>query len=190
MEPSFAATARPKNFLTRYVALLRAVNVGGTGKLPMADLKALCAQAGFERIETYIASGNVVFDSKLAAPKARAALEQRLQAYAGKPVAVFLRDAGEIRAVLDDNPFPSADPRLTYAVFLQESPPQDLLAGVRGHADEQVRAGRREIYIHYPAGMGRSTLRLPVAAAGTARNLNTVRQLAELCARVSPRGPS
>jgi len=48
--------------MTRYVALLRAVNVGGTGKLPMADLKALCTELGFKRVETYIASGNVIFD--------------------------------------------------------------------------------------------------------------------------------
>jgi uncharacterized protein (DUF1697 family) len=171
---------------SRYVALLRAVNVGGTGRLPMADLRALCAEAGFTRIETYIASGNVLFDSPAPVAKLRTALEARLQAYAGKPVGVFLRDADEIQGVLDDNPFPGLDARLTYAVFLHDVPPQDLLAGSRGLADEQVRAGRREIYVHYPRGMGSSKLRLPAAAAGTARNLNTVGQLADLCGRVSP----
>jgi uncharacterized protein (DUF1697 family) len=55
--------------MTRYVALLRAVNVGGTGKLPMADLKALCLDVGLTRVEIYIASGNVVFESKSAAAK-------------------------------------------------------------------------------------------------------------------------
>ena len=165
----------------RYVALLRAVNVGGTGKLPMADLRALCADAGFTRVETYIASGNVLFDSPAPVAKVRAALEARLQAYAGKPVGVFLRDAVEMRALVDGNPFPEADPRLTYAFFLHDPPPHDLLAGVRGHSDEQIRAGRREVYIHYPGGMGRSKLRVPAIAASTARNLNTVRQLAALC---------
>ena len=53
--------------MTVYVALLRAVNVGGTGKLPMADLRAICVAAGFEGVRTYIASGNVVFSSDLAA---------------------------------------------------------------------------------------------------------------------------
>jgi uncharacterized protein (DUF1697 family) len=48
-----------------YIALLRAVNVGGTGKLPMADLKAMCGDAGFARVQTYIASGNAVFESRL-----------------------------------------------------------------------------------------------------------------------------
>ena len=53
--------------MTRYVGLLRAVNVGGTGKLPMADLRAMCAEIGFADVQTYIASGNVVFDSDLTA---------------------------------------------------------------------------------------------------------------------------
>jgi uncharacterized protein (DUF1697 family) len=52
--------------MTRYIALLRAVNVGGTGKLPMAELRSMCESVGFTNVRTYIASGNVVFDSKLA----------------------------------------------------------------------------------------------------------------------------
>ena len=74
--------------MPRYVALLRAVNVGGTGKLPMTELTAMCLDAGFADVQTYIASGNVVFSSKLGAAKVKAALEQRLHAYAGKPVGV------------------------------------------------------------------------------------------------------
>ena len=51
--------------MTKYVALLRAVNVGGTGKLPMAELRAMCESIGFAKVRTYIASGNVVFESEL-----------------------------------------------------------------------------------------------------------------------------
>ena len=79
--------------MTTYIALLRAVNVGGTGKLPMADLKALCAELGYRRIETFIASGNVVFDCDLPAEKVEAQLERRLLIYAGKAVGVFVRTA-------------------------------------------------------------------------------------------------
>ena len=67
-----------------YIALLRAVNVGGTGKLPMAELKAMCAAEGFTKIKTYIASSNVVFAAKQSALKVKAALEKRLQAHAEK----------------------------------------------------------------------------------------------------------
>ncbi|RYE86040.1 MAG: DUF1697 domain-containing protein, partial [Myxococcales bacterium] len=73
---------------TVFVALLRAVNVGGTGKLPMTDLKKICEQAGFSGVRTYIASGNVVFTSELSAAGVKARLEARLADYAGKPVGV------------------------------------------------------------------------------------------------------
>src|SRR5260221_1238071 len=113
--------------MTRFVALLREVNVGGTGKLPMTELKAMCDDAGFARVETYIASGNVVFESKAAPSRARTELEARLQAYAGKPVEVVIRTAAEMLAVLEANPFPRRERKHTYAIFLDRRPPLDAL---------------------------------------------------------------
>jgi uncharacterized protein (DUF1697 family) len=169
--------------MARYVALLRAVNVGGTGNLPMADLKSICSDAGFARVETYIASGNVVFESKAAPSKVKAALEARLLAYAGKPVGVVLRTAGEMAAVLEANPFPKAEPKHTYAIFLDHQPARDALDHAVGQGDEEMRLGGREIFVHYRSGMGRSKLRIPAAKSGTARNMNTVAKLAELAAK-------
>jgi uncharacterized protein (DUF1697 family) len=165
-----------------YVALLRAVNVGGTGKLPMTELKAMCVAEGFARVQTYIASGNVVFESKLSAAKVKTALEKRLQAYAGKPVGGIIRTADEMTAVLNANPFPKAPRNWTVAIFLDEAPPVDALKDIKGQHDEEVRLGKREIYVAYGAGMGRSKLKIPAAAKGTARNINTVAKLAELAA--------
>jgi uncharacterized protein (DUF1697 family) len=169
--------------MPRYIALLRAVNVGGTGKLPMADLKAICLDAGFTRVETYIASGNVVFESKSAASKVKAELEARLLAYAKKPIGVVLRTATEMAAALKANPFPKGEPKFTYAIFLDQRPPRDTLEHTTGQNDEEMRLGAREIYVHYPTGMGRSKLRIPAAKAGTARNMNTVAKLAEIAAK-------
>ena len=168
--------------MPRYVALLRAVNVGGTGKLPMTELKAMCVDEGFVDVQTYIASGNVVFSSKLGAPKVKAALEKRLQAYAGKPVGVAIRTAEEMAAVLTANPFPKGPPNRTLAIFLDEAPPKDALKEIKGQQDEQVRLGKREIYVAYGNGMGRSKLRIPAAAKGTARNINTIAKLTEMAA--------
>jgi uncharacterized protein (DUF1697 family) len=169
--------------MTRYVALLRAVNVGGTGKLPMADLKAICLDAGFTRVETYIASGNVVFESKSAASKVKSELEARLLTYAKKRIGVVLRTAAEMAAVLKANPFPKGEPKFTYAIFLDQRPPRDALEHTAGQTDEEIRLGAREIYVHYPSGMGRSKLRIPAAKAGTARNMNTIAKLAEMAAK-------
>jgi len=169
--------------MTTYIALLRAVNVGGTGKLPMGDLKGLCAELGFSRVETYIASGNVVFDCGLTAQSVQTKLEKRLLDYAGKPVGVFVRAVADMEKILANNPFAGRDPRLTYAFFLQAQPDSKALQDVRGHAGEEIQLGGREIYVHYPKGMGQSKLRIPAAAAGTARNMNTVAKLVAMGAR-------
>jgi uncharacterized protein (DUF1697 family) len=169
--------------LTRYVALLRAVNVGGTGALPMARLKAMCIDAGFNGVETYIASGNVIFDSKASASHVKAELEARLLAHAKKPVGVAVRTAAEMAAVVRANPFRKTEPKYTHVVFLDVRPPRDALDRAVGASGEMMALGRQEIFIHYPDGAGRSRLRIPAAKAGTARNLNTVAKLAVLAAK-------
>lgn len=168
--------------MTTFLALLRAVNVGGTGKLPMIELKSMCEGAGFTAVRTYIASGNVVFESSKSEDKVKAALEAALLAYAGKPVPVFVRSGEEIAQVLAANPFKEAAPNRVMAIFLDEAPPADTLDHVSGRKDEQIALGTREIFVHYGEGMGQSKLKIRAAAAGTARNLNTVAKLAEMAA--------
>lgn len=160
-----------------HVALLRAVNVGGTGKLPMAELKALCEGCGFGEVRTYIASGNVVLSSPAPPAQVKAALEQALATYAGRPVGVAVRSADELARALVANPFADAAPNRAVIVFLDHPPPDDALAHVRHRNGEGIALGEREIYIHYGDGMRESKLRLPAAEAGTARNLNTVARL-------------
>ncbi len=166
--------------MTVYVALLHAVNVGGIGKLAMADLQALCRKAGFANVRTYIASGNVVFESDGSVTKVKAELEKRLQAATGKPVGVALRTAAEMSAVLKANPFPKAPSNVTVAIFLDRKPPPDSLKQAVGAVREEMRLGSREIFVHYPDGQGRSKLRIPAAKSGTARNMNTVAKLVEM----------
>jgi len=169
--------------MTPYVALLRAVNVGGTGKLAMADLKKLCHGAGFGQVQTYIASGNVVFESERDSPAVKAALEAHLFAFAGKPIGVLVRTGTEMAAVLKANPFPDAAPNRTVTIFLDESPPADALDHATGVNGEEMRLGTREIYVHYRSGMANSKLRIPAASKGTARNLNTVAKLAQMASK-------
>ena len=111
-----------------YVALLRAVNVGGTGKLPMTELKAMCEAAGFLSVRTYIASGNVVFQSTKTEAQVKATLEKTLSAYSGKPAGVMVRTAAEMAAVLENNPFSKMPGNRTVAYFLDAKPSADALA--------------------------------------------------------------
>ncbi|PWW03414.1 uncharacterized protein (DUF1697 family) [Hoeflea marina] len=163
-----------------YVALLRAVNVGGTGKLPMTELKAMAGELGLANVRTYIASGNLVFDSQLPEAEIKAALEARLARHAGKPLGVIIRSADEIRDVLAANPFPEAPGNRSVAIFLDAAPPADALEHARHAGGERMRLGRREIYVHYPQGQGQSKLIIPAAKTGTARNMNTVAKLVEM----------
>jgi uncharacterized protein (DUF1697 family) len=167
-----------------FVALLRAVNVGGTGKLPMSELKAMCEELGFGDVRTYIASGNVILTTRKSEAAIKAALEKRLEVYAGKVVGVLVRSAQEMAEVAANNPFPKAAPNRTMALFLDRAPPADTLSAVRGRKDEEIALGRREIYIHYGDGMAKSKLVIPAAKLGTARNMNTVAVLAKMAAEL------
>lgn len=169
------------------VALLCAVNVGGSGKLPMSDLRQMCTELGFTDVHTYIASGNVVFSTGLGADDARDALEATLREYAGKPVGVVVRTPADLARVRDGNPFPDAVPSRVGVTFLDSPPDDDTTDRATGWAGEQAVLGDREIYVHYPDGMGRSRLRVPTGdRRATTRNINTVTKLAALAENPSP----
>jgi uncharacterized protein (DUF1697 family) len=146
----------------------------------MPALVQMCEACGFEKVKTYIASGNAVFASKLKERKVKALLEERLSAYAGKPVGVLVRTAEEIAAVLEGNPFRNDPPSRTVAVFLDEAPPASALEEVRGRRSERLALGVREIYVAYTDGIAASRLVIPAAKAGTARNVNTIGRLAAM----------
>jgi uncharacterized protein (DUF1697 family) len=170
-----------------YVALLRAINVGGTGKLPMAELKSLCEGLGFADVSTFIQSGNVIFrdggDQEEIAARLDAALAERL----GKPPGVFLRRPGELAAIAKANPFAAMEPNRVLVSFFAEPVPEDALYGLVAPDGEEVVALGREIFVHYPIGSGRSKIKLPILKTGTSRNINTIVKLAALAAELENR---
>jgi len=166
--------------MTTYIALLRAVNVGGTGRLPMSALTAICERIGFSKVRTYIVSGNVVFDSKMTERQVRRNLETELERCAEKPVGVLVRTSTEMADILAKNPFPKSAPNHTVAIFLDTPPARAVLEGITGVNGEEVRLGGREVYVHYGAGNGRSKLKIPGTETGTARNMNTIAKLVQM----------
>jgi uncharacterized protein (DUF1697 family) len=172
------------NDMGLFVALLRGINVGGTGLLPMKELAALCSSLGFHAVRTYIQSGNVIFESGLSEKEVRAHLENALAARMGKKIHVMVRTAAELRLILSSNPFPNMEPARVGVAFLCEPPPRDLAKTVVAPGGEKVHAGKREVYVYYPNGMGQSKLKLPLdGAAATIRNINTVSKLVALTER-------
>ncbi len=168
--------------MTVYVALLRAINVGGTGKLPMADLKAICEALGFADVTTFIQSGNVLFRSDLGAADVERLLDEALGKALGKKPGVMLRSRKELDAVVANAPFPDAKPNYLLVSFLPEAAPRNALDGMVAPDGEEAVVAGREIYVHFPIGAGKSKLKLAALKPGTARNMNTVRKLAEMAA--------
>jgi uncharacterized protein (DUF1697 family) len=95
----------------------------------------------------------------------------------------MLRTASEMAAVLAGNPFSQAAPNRTVAIFLDRPPPDDALGAISGKSLEEIRLGKREIYVYYGAAMADSKLKIPAAKTGTARNMNTVAKLAAIASK-------
>jgi uncharacterized protein (DUF1697 family) len=171
------------------IALLRAVNVGGR-KLPMAELRALCAELGWKDVETYIQSGNVVFGAPGTAEALEAQLEKGIRERFGLDVPVIVRTSARWDALVAANPFPDAarDEPSRLQLLVSKRPPGEDAAGklmARAQAGEAVRAAGGALWFHYPEGVGTSKL-TPSAvdkAAGspsTGRNWRTVLKLQEM----------
>jgi uncharacterized protein (DUF1697 family) len=174
-----------------FVALLRAVNVGGTGIVPMAALKELLDKEGYKDARTLLQSGNVVFragrsTSAALAKKLEAAIAKRF----GLDVRVIVRTPNELRDVVARNPFPAAardDPSHLLVIFLADAPTTAAAKALSQwkHASEPHKVDRRELYIHYKSGVGTSkfagaAIEKLLATAGTARNWNTINKLVAL----------
>ena len=166
--------------MTAYVALLRGVNLMGSTTLRMADLKAIAEGLGLKNVRTYIASGNLLFASGKAEAAIKTALEAAVKRHMSRDVGVMVRTAKELAGVVEANPFAGEPGNKVVAIFFDEPPPAGSLEAATNIADERLALGKREIYVHYPSGQGRSKLNLRSRAAGTARNMNTVAKLAEL----------
>ena len=170
---------------TVFIALLRAVNLGATRAIAMKDLSKLCTDLGLKNVRTFIQSGNVLFRTARKEDDVRNALEKALARHMKAEVDVFIRTAREMQRIMDANPFPHAEPSKVVVVFLAKAAPKAILDTVVAPGGEEVRLGKRELYIHYPNGQGRSKLKIRSDGGhGTARNTNTVRKLVSLAAQI------
>ncbi|MCU1353613.1 MAG: hypothetical protein JWM05_2822 [Acidimicrobiales bacterium] len=176
--------------MTTYVALLRAVNVGGRNKLSMQALRELLEDLGHTDISTYLQSGNVVFSSPVRRAETLAQdLEEALAADLGVAARVLVRSRSELEQVMSRNPYAATEPDLTkmHVFFLRNRPAKARVLGIdpdRSPPDEFAVDGR-EIFVHFPNGSGRSKLTATwfesqLDTTATARNWNTVSKLVDL----------
>ncbi|HEY5710460.1 MAG TPA: DUF1697 domain-containing protein [Allosphingosinicella sp.] len=173
----------------RRVALLRAVNVGGR-KLPMVDLRALCAELGWTDVATYIQSGNVVFTADGSDAAVETALEKAVAKAFGFESPVIVRTAAEWAKLPTTNPFPATakdEPNRLMLLLSKRPPALDAAEIIQARAahDEQVRRVGDAIWIHFPSGQADSKLTpasidKAIGSPATGRNYNTVIKLLEM----------
>ena len=164
----------------RYAAFLRAVNVGGTGKLPMADLRRICNEIGLLDVKTYIASGNVALTHDGPASEVAESLEKALAHHAGKPVGVIVRTAAQLADILSQNPFAEVPGNRVLVTLLPAG--TAATTDAKNQTTEEIVAAPSHIYVNYPEGIGQSRLILSASKLGTARNLNTIKAMSDLLA--------
>lgn len=174
--------------MSTYIAFLRAINVGGHN-VKMETLRALFEELGFAHVATYIASGNVIFESPATDAQALTrTIEQHLQAALGYPVATFLRTAAEVAALAAYAPFPAAEMAAAglYIAFLHELPPDVVQARVLAlqTPTDLLHFHGRELYwlcrtkMSESSLFAKSSLEKTLGVPATVRNSTTVRKLA------------
>src|SRR5688500_11679395 len=168
--------------MTAYVAMVRGVMPVGSGKLPSAELKEMGEACGFEQVRTFIATGNLLFSSKLGEKEVHDRLARKIDDYFGRHVPIFVRNAQEMAEAAERNPFANDKPRRVMAHFIDEKPTKTMLDEARDVEGERLALGPRLIYVSYGEGIGKTKLKLPAVKQGTARNMNSVAKMAELLA--------
>lgn len=176
--------------LPSFIALLRGINVSGRNQIPMADLRAACAELGWSDVQSYIQSGNLVFRAGGAPASLEEQLEHAIERRFGLSIPVLVRTAAEWPAYVQGNPYPDAsrsEPNLVMLALSKTTPRQGAVEELRERAadGERVVQVGDALWIHYAGGAGRSKLspalldRL-VGSAVTTRNWRTVLRLEEL----------
>lgn len=172
-----------------YIALLRGINVGGHHKLPMKELRALLENLGLQNVKTYIASGNVVFQSH---EKNRSQLSSQISAEIKKGHGfapdVQLLTKEEMEKAIQSNPFPQGEdkPKSLHLFFLAAVPPNPDLEAIDALRAENERFALvdKVFYLHAPDGVGRSKLAEKfgryINVSMTARNWRTVTKIMEM----------
>lgn len=173
----------------RAAILLRAVNLGGRNKVPMAELRPLCERIGLRDVSTYIASGNILCATPERPDELLRELESAIEAEFGVTTTAVARTHDELDAVVAGNPYTDFEPRLLHVVYLAGLPDADGVAALaeRDFAPDECTVVGREVYARYATGSHASKLTPPVmqrllGVPGTARNWRTALKLAELTA--------
>ena len=171
----------------KYIALLRGINVSGHKKIPMAELRALLTDSGLENVQTYIQTGNVIFDAAASPEILKNQIEVAIKNHFGFDVSVLVITPKVLRQIFDDCPFSEEKKQSSYFSLLYDAPKQELIDAVAEikYPNEEVSIAKNCIYFYCSTGYGKTKYnnnffekKLNVTA--TARNYKTMLKLLSL----------
>jgi uncharacterized protein (DUF1697 family) len=145
----------------RFVALVRAINVGGRNKVPMAELRADFEAAGATDVATYIQSGNVVFSaSRAKAKKIGQTVSETLSKRLGAEIPVLIRSRDDLATVVNELPWPDAEPKQLHVGYLAAPPAPEAIAALdpMRSPPDRFEVRDRVIYLWLPNGVGKTKL--------------------------------
>jgi uncharacterized protein (DUF1697 family) len=175
--------------MARWVVLLRGINIGPRNRIAMGELRLALEEAGFEDVQTYLQSGNVVLSSRAKAETVRRKVEQAIEKGFDLEIAVVVRSAAELAKVVKRNPLGdvASDPKRYQVTFLSAPLKRAVVRELEEAAalGEQVVVAGREVYAWHPKTIARSKLWTKLAGkklgvTATSRNWATVEALLEL----------
>lgn len=176
-----------------YIALLRAINVGGKNKIKMVELREALEASGLAQVQTYIQSGNVLFDSAESESVVQQRIENSIEARFGFPIDVVVRTLVEFDSIVQNRPdweeltapAAQAGPKTLHVALCSETPGEDAIRSLEPYTNdqEQFRVNGRDIYLRLAQGIGRSTLAPRIQRLGipaTVRNWATIEKLRDM----------
>ena len=170
-----------------YIALLKGINVGGHKKVPMAELRDLLSKSGFQNVQTYIQSGNVVFQSSEETKNLEDKIQNAISSHFGFEVSVIVKTNAELRLIFDSCPFENAKKEKSYFIILNKIPERNLIEEVNkiSYDAEEIIIKNNCLYFYCSKGFGQakfnmSTYERKLNLVGTSRNYNTMVKLLSL----------
>jgi uncharacterized protein (DUF1697 family) len=170
-----------------YIALLKGINVGGHKKVPMSELRELLSKSGFENVQTYIQSGNVVLESSKLATEVKDTIQESIMSHFGFEVSVVVKMRAELQTIFDASPFSELEKQKSYFILFDKIPKIELLkeVGSISYENEEVVINKDCLYFYSSKGYGNAKFSMAaferkLKVIGTARNYNTMVKLLSL----------
>lgn len=171
--------------MTKYVAFLRAINVGGNAIIKMTDLKRMFESADLENVQTYIQSGNVIFETEEDIDAVKKRIERQLEGAAGYKIHFFVRTMRELRSIVSKSPFTAKANEMVYVAFLDQKPDpksQQALLDLKNEADDFAVKGHEVYHLRRDrekSALAKTSIEKILKSPATLRNMTTLAKMVD-----------